>query len=149
MPISKLVAATLVVALCSTAQAQSNFKSPSEASAASAVISVALPFLLVSAGASVAAQSIDHLSDHSRWHVTQVKEQPGGKTEAKLHCDDGKLDLTMTILTPTAHAQHLAAGDTVDIERIGATGYAVRKDGTTIGVLPRTDSGMVHSKVRG
>jgi hypothetical protein len=146
---SKLVAAVLVAALCSSAQAQSTFSSPSDASMTSALISVALPFLLVSGGVVVASQSIDKLSAHSRWTVTQLKDQPGGKTEARMHCDDGKFDLMMTVLTPTVRAQRLAAGDLVDIDRVGDVGYVVRKDGTTIGVLPRTDSGMVHSKARG
>lgn len=149
MHISKLIATALVAALCSTAQAQSNLQNPSDASLTSALVSVALPFLLVSGGVSVAAQSIDKLSDHSRWTVTQLKDQPGGKTEARLHCDDGKFDLTMTVLTLTVRTQRLAAGDTLDIDRVGDTGYVVRKDGATIGVLPRTDGGMVHSKARG
>jgi hypothetical protein len=148
MHTSRLIAAALVAAVCSTSQAQSEHMGPSDASAASAVVSVALPFMLVSAGASVAAQSIETLSNHSRWRVTQLKDQPGGKTEAKMRCDDGKLDLTMTILTPTARAQRLAAGDVLDIDRVGDTGYVVRKGSATIGVLPRTDSGMVHSKAR-
>lgn len=149
MHISKLVAATLVAALCSTTHAQGEVRDPSDSSAASTVISVALPFLLVSAGVSVVAQSIDKLSDHSRWTVTQLKDQPGGKTEAKMHCDDGKFDLTMTVLTPTARAQRLTAGDMLDIDRVGDTGYVVKKGAATIGVLPRTDSGMLHSKARG
>ena len=146
MRFSRYVTTVALAAACSASFAQS--ERLSETSAVSAVVSVALPISLVSAGSTAVSQSVSNLSDRSRWQVTQLKAQPGDKTEAKMHSDDGRFDLTMTVPTATVREQRLTVGDAIDIDRIGDAGYAVRKGTATLGVVPRADSGMLHSQAR-
>jgi hypothetical protein len=143
---NKLIAAALAATLCTAAHAQFPNIGASEASLISGSLVVALPFLLVSAGSEAVGQSLSNLSEHSRWQVTDLKEQPEGKTQAQMKCDDGKFNLTMTVQTPTVREQRLAVGDVLDIDRVGTAGYVVKKGPATIGVLAQPD--MAHSKAR-
>jgi hypothetical protein len=152
MQVSKFVAAALVAAVCSAAVmpaalAQSTARGASETSLLSGSVLIALPFILVDAASAKVVGSLSGLGDHTRWAVTDVKEQAGGKTEARMLSDDGKYKLTMTVDTPTVQAQRLAAGDKVDVDRVGTTGYTVRKGAATLGVLAQP--GMAHSSARG
>lgn len=147
MRFSRYVTTVALAATCTVSFAQST-RGASEASAVSAVLSVALPISLVSAGSTAASQSVSNLGDRSRWQVTQMKAQSGDKTEATMHSDDGRFDLTMTIPTATVREQRLTVGDAIDIDRIGDAGYTVKKGAATLGVVPRTDNGMLHSQVR-
>jgi hypothetical protein len=63
-----------------------------------------------------------------------VKAQPGDKTEATMHSDDDRFNLTMTIPTSTVREQRLTVGDAIDIDRVGDAGYTVRKGTATLGM---------------
>jgi hypothetical protein len=144
---SKLLAAVLAAALCGPAAAEHRFTA-SEASMLSGSVLVILPFYLVLNGSQEISRSLSNVDGHKRWKVTGVKEQGGGKTEANMVCDDGKIKLTMTAPTPAVREQRLAVGDMLDIDRIGKAGYVVKKGQATIGVLAEPGSEMVHSKAR-
>lgn len=152
MQVSKFMAAVLVAAVGSVAampaaSAQSTVGDASTASLVSGSVLIALPFILVDAASAKVVGSLSGLGDHTRWAVTDVKAQAGGKTEARMLSDDGKYKLTMTVQTSTAQVQRLAAGDQVDVDRVGTTGYTVRKGAATLGVLAQP--GMAHSSARG
>lgn len=148
MHVSKLMAALLAAAalLSTTSQAHADAPGASETAASIGSMIVMLPFALVSMGSEQVGQSLSNLSEHTAWQVTDVNEQPGGKTDVGMKSEDGKFKLAMTVLTPAARTQRLAAGDRLDIDRVGKTGYTVRKGTATIGVLAQP--GMAHSAPR-
>ena len=144
---SKILAVVFAAALCSPASAEHRFTA-SEASMLSGSVLVVLPFYLVATGSQEVSRSLTGLNGRKRWKVTGVKEQGGGKTEAEMMCDDGKVKLTMTVPAQATREQRLAVGDLLDIDRVGKAGYVVRKGQATIGVLTEPGSQMVHSKAR-
>lgn len=152
MQVLKLMAAALAAAVCTAAltPAASAQSTVGDASGASLLVGsalIALPFILVDAASAKVVGSLSGLGDRSRWAVTEVTEHAGGQTEARMLSADGKYKLTMTVQTPTAHAQRLAAGDNLDLDRVGTTGYVVKKGAATLGVLAQP--GAAHSSARG
>lgn len=140
------VLAAILAAFATLSPAHAGAPGESETIASVGSMVVMLPFALVSVGSEKVGQSLSGLSEHTAWQVTEVNEQPGGKTDVRMQSEDGKFKLAMTVLAPTAHAQRLAAGDRVDIDRVGKSGYTVRKGAATIGVLAQP--GMAHSAAR-
>lgn len=142
-----LIALTLAAAIAVPASAEHRF-SPSEESALSAVVVLASPFLLsYYGGKKLSEASKGELESQKRWRVTAVRAQ-GEKTALELRSEDQGLKLETTVATTTARSQGLKAGDELDLQVIGKSGYALRKGETTIGVLAQPDSGLVHSSAR-
>lgn len=112
--------------------------------AVSAVVFVPFSLVYVSAAASNAYS----LRDAKRWKVTQAQPK-GDKTALELHSDDKRMKLDMEIETQVAQAQRVEVGDSIDIDAIGNTGYAVRKGEATIALLAEPAAGATHSAVRG
>ncbi|MFK3739915.1 hypothetical protein [Massilia sp. TN1-12] len=153
MQTSKILAAVLAATLGTTCHAQYSNMTPSQASMVGASYVVALPFLLVAGGSMKGSEAVNEsfarIGDHSRWKVKGIMDKDKNQAEAHMQSEDGQFELTMTVMAPTVREQRLAAGDVLDVDRVGTIGYVVRKGDATIGVLVPPGTGAVHSKARG
>lgn len=148
-PLVTLVfAATLAATLTAPASAEMNLTA-SEASALSAVIVVASPFVLSSQGGKKLSEAVSgDLEGQKRWRVAALRPQ-GDKTAIELRSEDKTMQIDTMVATRTARSQGLKVDDELGIKPIGKSGYTLKKGATTIGVMTPPDSGLVHSKARG
>ncbi|MFC3460879.1 MULTISPECIES: hypothetical protein [Massilia] len=146
--VTLVFAATLAGTLTAPASAEMNLTA-SEASALSAVIVVASPFILSHQGGKKLSQAASGgLEGQKRWRVAALRPQ-GDKTAVALRSEDQTMQIDTMVATKTARSQGLKVDDELGIEPIGRSGYTLKKGATTIGVMTPPDSGLLHSKARG
>ena len=138
----------LAAALLSSGANAGEFRSPSEVSLFASAVVVLIPVSVVAAGSHVVTSTVEELSSHRHWHVTEVKTQ-GANTAVQLCSDDDKVKLAMQVPTATARTHGLQPRDVLAVEAVGQAGFLVKKGEATVGVLPVPGTGMVHSKSRG
>ena len=142
-----LAAVTLAAAVMAPASAELRL-TPSETSVLSGAIVLASPFILsYYGGKKLSEAGSGELQSQKRWRVAAVRPQ-GEKTALELRSEDQTLMLETTVATKTARAHGIKAGDELGLQAIGKSGYALKKGETTIGVLVRPDTGLVHSAAR-
>ncbi|WP_136220132.1 hypothetical protein [Massilia sp. Mn16-1_5] len=144
-----LLVLTVAAAIATPVSAGDGHLTSTDASLISALVVVAAPFSLASAAGEVLSQasSTEKLERNKQWRVAAVRPQ-GDKTALELRSEDKTLKLETIVATTTARAQKLQVEDEIGLETIGKSGYTLKKAGTTIGVLVRPESGLVHSKAR-
>lgn len=148
MRAAPFVVLALAASLAAPASAEVNLTA-SEASALSAVIVVASPFVLSYQGGKKLSQAASgDLESQKRWRVAALRPQ-GDRTAVALRSEDNTLQIDTMVATRTARSQGLKVDDELGIEPIGKSGYTLKKGDTTIGVMTPPDSGLVHSKARG
>jgi len=150
-PLVTLVfAVTFAAALTAPAPASAEMNlTASEASALSAVIVVASPFILShQSGKKLSQAASGDLDSQKRWRVAALRPQ-GDKTAIALRSEDQTMQIDTMVATKTARSQGLKLNDELGIEPIGRSGYTLKKGATTIGVMTPPDSGLLHSKARG
>ena len=117
---------------------------------ASFVVSV-IPVSLVVGGSEVVGASMksvfQQLSQTSRWTVRSVVEK-GEVTELGLQSQDKTAALTVSIPTKQVRAAGVRTNDTVNAERLGQNSFALKVNGTALGVLadPQAKLSSSHEK---
>lgn len=148
MRLRSLLTAGLAVAIATPAPGMAQNFTPSEASVLAGSVVLMVPFSLAYAsGASVSGAVKGSIDKHKRWRVAAVRPQ-GQQAALELRSEDGELKIDTMVDARIVQAHKLQAGDALDIEAIGQTGYAVKKGATTITLLAEPNSGMIHSKAR-
>jgi hypothetical protein len=145
-----LLALTLAAAIATPASAgEGSHMTSTDVSILGSVVVVAAPFVLASYGGAKLseASSADRIEQNERWRVAALRPQ-GEKTAVELRSEDKTLKLETTVATTTVRSQRLQVDDELGLQAIGKSGYALKKGETTIGVLVRPDTGLVHSKAR-
>jgi len=145
-----LLALTLAAAIATPASAgDGGHLTSTDVSLLASIVVVVAPFVLASYGGAKLseASSAQGLERNERWRVAALRPQ-GEKTAVELRSEDKTLTLETTVATTTARAQRLQVDDELGLQPIGKSGYTLKKGETTIGVLVRPDTGLVHSTAR-
>lgn len=147
MQFRSCIAIALAAAIVSPAPALAQ-PSDLESMALSASFVVAIPFAVFApSGEAISGALGDSIADRTRWTVEAVHPQ-GEKTVIALRSEDRQRRLDIRVDPKVVQALRLRVGDGIGTERVGNTGYVVKKGSNTIGMLVEPGSGMVHSKPR-
>ena len=107
-----------------------------------------MPFYMSSEGAKNLSESMSGDAEkNKKWQVAELRRE-GDNTALALRSEDGLTRIDTVVNSAVARAHGVQVNDTLDIEVIGQTGFALKKAGATLVVMVRPDTGLVHSKVR-
>lgn len=120
-----------------------------QGSAALSAAVVLVPLSLVVVGSEAGAASLKDLSKtmstQTQWTVRGMTEQ-GNRTVLALQSLDQKATLTVAVPTQQVERAHLAMHQTVTAERLGEHSFALKVQGTTLGVLAEPTANLSHSR---
>lgn len=147
MRIRTLFVTVLAGMIVGSAPAHAQLTASQTSMFAGSIVLVAPFSLAYASGKAVSEASRSALNLSQRWKVDKVQPR-GARTELQLQSDDKQLKLDVTVDNRIAQAQHIKAGDELDIEAIGTTGYAIKKGEATVALLEQPGAGMAHSTAR-
>ncbi|QNA87799.1 hypothetical protein G4G28_03690 [Massilia sp. Dwa41.01b] len=115
--------------------------------ALSLALSIAPFYMSSQAAGDLSKSTSGDPAKNKQWQVAAMRTE-GDRTALELRSEDGATRVDTMVSSAIARAHAVKLHDTLEIEAIGQTGFAVKKAGATLVVMVRPDTGLLHSKAR-